>query len=522
MNDYGKTNLQHQEISKSLNLGKRIRLLAIMLVLSVLTFGQALDGYKYVYVPALSYQNGGTDIWGIAGRLRNYFSNKGFIVLNELVSPPKEIVENTCLLLSCEINHTNIVVGTNEVTIVLRNCKNEIVISNTGSAAALSVQDDFNKATKRAFSLIESINYRFDPTKTPKIVYPTVEKLNESEETITKYLNTNELDKIEGIYKSYQAEYLPFYKIGIIKRANKFVAVIIEAQQNNIWKEGEIKAYFEPSSMSDFYSVKWYMGNKTPFETFALLENDAILSIEFKNFQTGEKRTDKFIKIYPATESKSSFENIQKSTGSGFFITSSGIIATNAHVVENAKTLKVNLSNEIGSFDYSAKILLKDVKNDVALLQIEDDSFKELSEIPYSFIEKAEVGEKSFTIGYPLNDVMGTNYKVTDGIISSISGIQDDMRYYQISVPLQPGNSGGPLFNSSGDVIGITSARLDSKSVATEIENVNYAIKISYLLNLYNMLPDSDKLRTTPSKPYKELQEQVKILKNYVCLIKVN
>jgi S1-C subfamily serine protease len=117
---------------------------------------------------------------------------------------------------------------------------------------------------------------------------------------------------------------------------------------------------------------------------------------------------------------------------------------------------------------------------------------------------------------------MGTNYKVTDGIVSSVSGIDDDMRYYQITVPLQPGNSGGPLFNSSGDVIGITSARLNSKAVGTEVENVNYAIKISYLLNLYNMLPNSEELKTTSSSSNKELQEQVKVLKNYVCLIKVN
>lgn len=163
-----------------------------------------------------------------------------------------------------------------------------------------------------------------------------------------------------------------------------------------------------------------------------------------------------------------------------------------------------------------------DSKNDVALLKVDDDKFKGLTEIPYSLIEKAEIGEKAFTIGYPLNDVMGTNYKVTDGIVSSISGIDDDMRYYQISVPLQPGNSGGPLFNSSGDVIGITSARLNSKAVGTEIENVNYAIKISYLLNLYNMLPNSEQLNTTASKSTKELQDQVKILRNYVCLIKVN
>jgi S1-C subfamily serine protease len=116
---------------------------------------------------------------------------------------------------------------------------------------------------------------------------------------------------------------------------------------------------------------------------------------------------------------------------------------------------------------------------------------------------------------------MGSNYKVTDGIISSKSGIADDVRYYQISVPIQPGNSGGPLFNKEGNVIGITSARLNSKAVGTQVENVNYAIKSSYLLNLYNMLPSPTKISSTSQVASKELQDQVKVLKNYVCLIKV-
>ena len=116
---------------------------------------------------------------------------------------------------------------------------------------------------------------------------------------------------------------------------------------------------------------------------------------------------------------------------------------------------------------------------------------------------------------------MGTNYKVNDGIISAKSGIADDVRYYQISVPLQPGNSGGPLFDKSGNIIGITSAKLNSKAVGTEVENVNYAIKSSYLINLYNMLPDAKPISSSNVLASKELQDQVKVLKNYVCLIKV-
>jgi len=120
-----------------------------------------------------------------------------------------------------------------------------------------------------------------------------------------------------------------------------------------------------------------------------------------------------------------------------------------------------------------------------------------------------------------LNDIMGSNYKVTDGIISSKSGIGDDVRYYQITVPLQPGNSGGPLFNKEGNIIGLTSARLNSEAVGTQVENVNYAIKVSYLLNLYNMVPNASKLTSNSEVATKQLQDQIKVLKNYVCLIKI-
>ncbi len=484
------------------------------------TFGQTLDGYKYVYVQTVTYQNGGTDIWEISSMLRTSFTNKGFIVLTESSTPPKELEQDPCLMISCFINHTNVVYGTNEVTITLKNCKNEVVHSNTGSAMGWSLQDDYNKATKRAFSQISNMSYNFNSSKTPQFEFPEVEKLAETEESIKEYLSTNKLDALEGIYKSYQTEGMSYYKIGIIKKGDNYKAIILESDLK-YWKVGEVKAVFEHSSMKGFYSVKWYMGNKTPYETFANMDNEALLSIELKDKKTGEKRQDKFIKMFPAASSDITFKkDNSKASGSGFFLSTNGIIATNAHVVEGASNIEVTISNEVGVFTYKTKVLLVDSKNDVALLQIDDDKFKGLSKIPYGVTENSDVGSKVFTIGYPLNDVMGSNFKVTDGIISAISGIGDDMRYYQISVPLQPGNSGGPLFNKEGNIIGITTAKLNEKAVGTQIENVNYAIKSSYLLNLYNMLPNSTKLSSTSQVASQELQEQVKVLKNYVCLIK--
>lgn len=501
---------------------KRIKTLAILILMSLTTFGQTLDGYKYAYIQTVTYQNGRTDVWGISIMIRTYFSDKGFIVLTESSTPPKELEQNPCLLINCFINHTNVVTGVNEVTISLVNCQNTIVHSNTGSAMGWSLQDDYNKATKRALSQINSMSYYFHPSKTPKFDFPRVEKLFETEESVKKYLSSNNLDILEGIYKSYQTSGMPYYKIGIIRKGDNYKAIILESELTH-WDVGEIKAVFEQSSMKGFYSVKWYMGNKMPYETFAKMDNEALLSIELIDQKTGLKRQDKFIKMFPTASGDVAFKkDNSKSSGSGFFLSTNGIVATNAHVLEGARNIEVIVSNEVGAFTYNAKVLLVDSKNDVALLQIDDDKFNGLPLIPYGLTENSDVGSKVFTIGYPLNDVMGNNFKVTDGIISSISGIGDDMRYYQISVPLQPGNSGGPLFDKDGNIIGITTARLNEKAAGTQVENVNYAIKSSYLLNLYNMLPNSNKLSLISQVDSQELQEQVKVLKNYVCLIKTH
>lgn len=500
-------------------------LLAIIstgLAQSRLPFKSSPNGYKYVLIPALKYADGRYDPWGVGAHLREYFTKKGFIVITDPAGAPQELQNDPCLLLTCSVEHSFGALESSKVTITLMNCKREVVFSNTGSSVGWAAQDSANNATKKAFAPIYSFPYKYDPSDTPTFDSPDVEKTNETEETIRAYLTTSQLDPIEGIYNSYQDTGMAYYKFGIINRNGKFKAIIIESSQRS-WKPGEVKATFEPSSMRGLYAVKWFMADKTHYETFGTIESVGLLSIELKNPQTGEKRQDRFVKMFPPVSGETATKPEGSSVaGSGFFVSTSGIIATNAHVVEAAKSIEVTISNEVGSFVYKARVLLADGKNDVALIQIDDDRFKSLTSIPYGFVEKADAGERVFTIGYPLNDVMGNNYKVADGIISSKSGVADDVRYFQISVPLQPGNSGGPLFNKDGNIIGLASAKLNSAAVGAEIENVNYAIKASYLISLYNMLPNLAKLSSSSQVAAKPMQDQVRVLKDYVCLIKVH
>jgi S1-C subfamily serine protease len=128
-----------------------------------------------------------------------------------------------------------------------------------------------------------------------------------------------------------------------------------------------------------------------------------------------------------------------------------------------------------------------------------------------------DVGSTVYALGYPLTQIMGSEIKFTDGKISSKSGFQGDITNYQISVPIQPGNSGGPLFNESGTLVGITSSGLN-RQIA---DNANFAIKTSYLKLLIESMDDNLELPHSKVIQTLPVTEQIKTLSDYVVFIKV-
>jgi S1-C subfamily serine protease len=133
------------------------------------------------------------------------------------------------------------------------------------------------------------------------------------------------------------------------------------------------------------------------------------------------------------------------------------------------------------------------------------------------------MGTKVFTIGYPHPDILGANPKLTDGLISSLTGLQNDPRTYQITIPLHAGNSGGPLLNLNGEVVGIVTSKLDAIRVFTWTgdlpQNVSYAVKISYL----KALIDSMTAKTYPinelSRESADLERLAKRLQKSVMIV---
>ena len=194
-------------------------------------------------------------------------------------------------------------------------------------------------------------------------------------------------------------------------------------------------------------------------------------------------------------------------SGTGFIITRDGYILTCYHVIEDANEIKISIGDNL----YSAKLIRKDANNDLALLKI-NGSFKALA---FSSKRSAKMGQEVFTIGYPNPSLQGVSAKFTNGAISSLTGFQDDLRLYQVSVPVQPGNSGGALVDNNGNILGVIMAMLSAK-IAFKIsgslpQNVNYAVKSTYALAVLDTLPEISNKLLTPSKTKSNAVERVKV-----------
>jgi TPR repeat protein len=177
------------------------------------------------------------------------------------------------------------------------------------------------------------------------------------------------------------------------------------------------------------------------------------------------------------------------SSGSGFFISENGYFITANHVIAGAS--KIVLNTATGTLD--ATLIASDPANDVAILKVNDSKSRTFSALVIPPRPKVTLGQTVFTVGFPNPTLQGINPKLTKGEISAMTGIQDDVRAYQVSLPVQPGNSGGVLADEHANVIGIVVQKLNTLGVALVTgdvpQNVNYALKVSYANSLIDSIP---------------------------------
>lgn len=183
-------------------------------------------------------------------------------------------------------------------------------------------------------------------------------------------------------------------------------------------------------------------------------------------------------------------------TGTGIFVTADGWLVTNAHVAGAGSRVMIKQGEQL----LPAVLKQTDAANDLALLKVEG----EFNALPIESSRSAALGASVFTIGFPNPSLQGFSPKMTKGEISSLAGAQDDPRYFQVSIPIQPGNSGGALVDASGNVVGVVTAKIDDLAAIQTSgaipQNVNYAIKSTYLLALVESMPDAAKGLKEPTK----------------------
>jgi S1-C subfamily serine protease len=166
-----------------------------------------------------------------------------------------------------------------------------------------------------------------------------------------------------------------------------------------------------------------------------------------------------------------------------------GYLVTASHVIAGGRKIHVfSNGEEIGL----ARVMADDPANDLAVLKLVPKKPGKILILPIA-PRTATLGRSVFTLGFPEPDALGQHIKMTAGQVSSTAGYQDDARYLQISVPVQEGNSGGPLIGPDGSVVGVIEAKLlkfDERKDSPAPENVNYALKSSYIRPMLEDLPD--------------------------------
>jgi len=205
-------------------------------------------------------------------------------------------------------------------------------------------------------------------------------------------------------------------------------------------------------------------------------------------------------------------------SGTGFFITDDGYLLTCYHVVTNATRIQVGTTQGV----LPAELVQSDPDNDLALLKVNGT----FTALPLANTNSVKLGEAVFTVGFPNPGVQGMAPKLTRGEISSLAGVQDDPLQYQISVPVQPGNSGGAVVDEYGNVVGLVVARLSDRAALTTsgmtAQDVNYAIKSSRAKIFLEIVPKfTDKLKPPYPANDRKFENVVQEAQNAVALIMV-
>ena len=333
-------------------------------------------------------------------------------------------------------------------------------------------------------------------------------------------VNVGDISKIDSLIKHSTSIYTGIYEnlqtqstIAFICNDDSKGGILVCYTDSRSLKTGDILATLNIASGYNAFVGFWYNYAFNEEERILVTFDGSIMNILF-NYSDGSKKEETYVKVGSdkSLPSNPSTSHVQRWSGTGFALRN-GYIVTNNHVVDGA--VEIMISGVDGDFtrEITAKVIGVDKISDLALLKLEDNS--NVPNPPYSFMSAtSNVGEDVYVLGYPLTQTMGEEIKLTNGIISAKSGYDGDVSNYQISVPIQPGNSGGPMFDKNGNLVGVVCAK------HAGAENASYAIKTMYLKNLVESVASTDILPTSNKLTGKSLPEQVKEVRKFVYMIK--
>lgn len=202
-------------------------------------------------------------------------------------------------------------------------------------------------------------------------------------------------------------------------------------------------------------------------------------------------------------------------TGTGFAVLDGTYIVTAAHVTEGGKTVSAQCGTEATQ---SATIIATDPANDIALLRVERAVAYRMSLAEDGHLQ---TGDKVFTVGFPVPDLLGPEPKYSEGVVSALSGIRGAANVLQMTTPVQPGNSGGPVVDADGHIVGVVDAQAAAltfyKGAGALPQNINWAVKSSYVRPLLQQYAGG----TAAIKAGKETLSPIELTKRAACFLKV-
>ena len=256
-----------------------------------------------------------------------------------------------------------------------------------------------------------------------------------------------------------------------------------------------------------FSTLVWLITPKNTTEQFDQLNKKiTVLDARTKNQGNEISKVKNKINTNPG--------NVVYTTGgTGFIIDVKGYLVTNAHVITGAKNIAVQNSKG----EYLAKVVYTDLQKDIAILKIEDEAFKPFISIPYSVSRSsAELADAIFTLGYPRNEIV-----YGQGYLSAKTGFNGDTLSCQIEISANRGNSGSPILNKNGEIIGILNGR------QTNTEGFAFAIQGKHIYKVLDDLKKDTtyqrvKLTSKSSIAGLDRTQQVKKVEDYIFMVKVN